>query len=110
MPTQLQNSKKTLCCTGFTVQTVAKNDDVKGFLTDNFMNAAIAFIAAAATICGESIPNPLPLNPNNKCKVLVTCGTISDAMGRLIGGSFALPSQSIIDALTNAEEAIVAAG
>jgi hypothetical protein len=108
MPTQLQNSKKTLCCTGFTVQKAATSENIKDSLTANFMNAAIAFIASASTIVGETIPNPLPIDADNPTKVLVTCGTLSDAMGRLIGGAFPLPVQDIIDELTKSEEAIIA--
>ena len=106
--TQLQNSKKILCCTGFTVHKAATSESIKDSLTDNFMDAAFAFIASASIICGETIPNPLPINSDNVTKVLVTCGTLSDAMGRLIGGVFPLPHQDLIDELTKSEEAIIA--
>lgn len=73
-------------------------------------DVALAFLSSAETICGDAIDVPLPASPSNPTKVLVVCGSLADAIGRLIGGEFGLPSQTLIDDLTDAEAAIVAAG
>jgi hypothetical protein len=109
MPTRLQNSKKLLCCTGFAIQKIGI-DNVSSPLSSDFYSAGQEFVEAAESIVGESIPIPTPSEETDPTvRALVMAGSVADAMGRLIGGDFALPSQTLIDALTDGAEAIVGA-